>query len=129
MPRLRLTRSNAKIFGLSMFALVALVLCGLRLAAQDTSSPQPTVSQAVGFAVSPPLRELAKLPPASQYGFHGALPVRGIPKRDFGVAVDPVEQNSTIRTPSVDYSIGLDFLGVGTGFPGYSQSDLFPDTN
>ena len=48
--------------------------------------------------------------------------MRRIPKRDFGVAVDPVEQN-TAFTPSVDYSIGLDFLGVGNGFPGYVVPD------
>jgi hypothetical protein len=127
MPRLPLTRSNARIFGSSMLVVGLLVLCGLQLAAQDSASPEPTVRQAVGFAVSPPLRDLAKLPRAPQYGVHEALPVRRIPKRDFGVAVDPVEQNTT--RPSTSFTIGLNLLGVGNGFPGYTVPDAPPDTN
>ena len=127
MPRLRLTRSNARIFGSSMLVVGLLVLCGLQLAAQDSASPEPTVRQAVGFAVSPPLRDLAKLPRAPQYGVHEALPVRRIPKRDFGIAVDPVEQNTT--RPSTSFTIGLNLLGVGNGFPGYTVPDAPPDTN
>ena len=127
MPRLRLTRSNARIFGSSMLVVGLLVLCCLQLAAQDSASPAPTVSEAVGFAVSPPLRDLAKLPQPPQYGVHEALPVRRIPKHDFGIAVDPVEQNSA--SPSTNFAIGLDFLGVGNGFPSYSDTGAPPDTN
>ena len=93
MLRLRLTRSIARIFALSMLAVGVLVLCGLQLAAQDSPSPDTTVRQAVRFAVTPPLRDLAKLPRAPHYGVHEAAPVRRIPKPDLGVAVDPVEQN------------------------------------
>src|ERR1700686_1430894 len=94
MPRLRLTGSTARIFASSMLVVGVLVLCGLPLAAQDSASPEPTVRQAVGFAVSPPLRELAKQPRTPHYGLHEALPVRRIAKRYFGLAVDPVEQNT-----------------------------------
>src|SRR5664279_425678 len=82
MPRLCLTKRNAKIFASSMLAVGVLLLCTLPLAAQDNASPETTVRQAVGFAVSPPVSELAKLPQAPQYGFHEALPVRRIPKPD-----------------------------------------------
>jgi len=112
-----------------MLAVGVLILCGLQLAAQDSASPQPTVREAVGFAVSPPLRDLAKLPRTPHYGFHEILPVRLIPKRDFGITVDPVEQNTAIGAPSTNYTVGLDFLGVGNGFPGYTVPDAPPDTN
>ncbi len=129
MPRLRLTRSTARIFGSSMLAVGVLILCGLQLAAQDSASPEPTVRQAVRFAVSPPVRDLAKLPRAPRYGLHEALPVRRIAKPYFGLAVDPVEQNTAIGAPAASYTIGLDFLGVGNGFPGYTVPDAPPDTN
>ena len=128
MPRQLLTRSHCRTFALSMLAVSLLALCGIQLAAQDNPSPEPTVSQAVRFAVSPPLRDLAKLPRAPHYGLHEALPVRRIPKPDLGVTVDPVEQN-TLLAPAANYTIGLNFLGVGNGFPGYSVPDAPPDTN
>ena len=31
--------------------------------------------------------------------------------------------------PSINFTIGLDFLGVGNGFPGYTVPDAPPDTN
>ncbi len=128
MPRQLLTRSNCRIFALSMLAVSLLALCGLQLAAQDNSSPDTTVRQAVGFAVSPPLRDLAKLPRAPHYGFHEALPVRRIPKPDLGVAW--IRSSRTlVLAPASNYTIGLNFLGVGNGFPGYTVPDAPPDTN
>ena len=112
-----------------MLAVGVLLLCTLPLAAQDNASPETTVRQAVGFAVSPPVSELAKLPQAPQYGFREAPPVRRIPKPDLGVAVDPVEQNNALGAPAVNYTIGLDFLGVGNGFFNYTVPDAPPDTN
>jgi hypothetical protein len=91
------------------------------------ASPEPTVREATGFAVSPPLRELAKVPRPPHYGFHEAPPLLRIPKRDSGVDVDPVEQN-TPGAPA-NYAIGLNLLGVGDGFPGFSDSVAPPDTN
>ena len=120
------TKACLSVVTLSLLAL--LLTCEMTVVAQDNTSPESTVRQAVRFAVSAPVSELAKLPQPLRSGVHEALPVRRIPKRDFGVAVDPVEQN-TVFTPSVDYSLGLDFLGVGNGFPGYVVPDAPPDTN
>jgi len=95
--------------------------------AQDNSSTTPIVNHAVHFAVSPPLRELAKLPQPAQYGFHEANPVRRYPMKEFGKVVDPVEQS--FAGPAANYSIGINVLGVGNGFPNYSVPDAPPDTN
>jgi hypothetical protein len=116
-----MTRNTAKIIGASMLAMGVLLLCGLPLAAQDT------VNHAQAFGVTPPLRDLAKLPQAPQYGFHEANPVRLIPKRPMGPVVDTVEQSSA--APTSNYSIIKNFLGVGNGFPNYTVPDAPPDTN
>ncbi len=105
----------------------AISLSRLPMMAQDNSSSQPVVGHAAKFAVSPPLRELAELPQPPQYGFHEVNPIRRIPMKDFGYAVDPVEQSTP--GPAANYSIALDFLGVGNGFPYYSVSVAPPDTN
>jgi len=121
-----MTRSKARIIGASMLAVGALLLCCLPLAAADNNT---SINQAVRFAVSPPLRDLAKLPPRPQYGFHEANPVRRIPKRPVGgPVVDTVEQSS-VPAGGPAYTIGTDILGVGNGFPNYSVPDAPPDTN
>jgi hypothetical protein len=113
------------ILGSSMLAVGALLLCALPLAAQDNNT---YINHATRFAVSPALRDLAKLPQPQHYGFHEANPVRRVPKRPIiGSVVDPVEQSSQ-PTPSVAYSIGANILGVGNGFPNYSVPDAPPDT-
>ena len=94
------------------------------LAAQDL---KPTVNTAMASGVTPPLGELAKLPQPQQYGFHEANPYRRITKRNFGTAVDPVEQRGS--APSSNYQIIANFLGVGNGFPGFTVSCAPPDTN
>jgi hypothetical protein len=129
MRRLRCTITNAEILAVSLLIMGTLWICALPLLAQDDNSPQPIVREAISFAVSAPVRELAKLPRQPQYGFHEVLPVRRILKRDFGVAVDPVEQNAPFGAPTTDYAIGLNFLGVGNGFPNYTVPDAPPDTN
>jgi hypothetical protein len=103
-----------------------LLLCTLPLAAQDHSL-KPTVNTATVSGVTPPLRELARLPQPAQYGFKEANPVRRIAKRNFGRSVDPVEQRGA--APASNYSILANFLGVGNGFPGYTVPDAPPDTN
>src|SRR5271167_213358 len=102
-----------------------MLLCSVPLTAQDNNT---YINHAIRFAVSPPLRDLAKLPSPLQYGFHEANPVRRIPKRPVGPVVDTVEQSS-IAGSGVAYSVGADFLGVGNGFPNYSVPDAPPDTN
>ncbi len=120
-----MTRSKATIVGSSMLAVGALLLCALPMSAQDANT---YINHATRFAISAPLGELAKLPQPSHYGFHLANPVRRVPKRSVGSGVvDPVEQSS--RPPSgVAYSIGADIIGVGHGFPNYSDPDAPPDT-
>jgi len=103
-----------------------LLLCTLPLAAAD-QSPKPIVNTAVSSGVTPRLDELAKLPHPAQYGFREANPVRFIAKRDFGTSVDTVEQRGA--APTSNYSVIANFLGVGTGFPGYTDPDAPPDTN
>jgi len=119
-----MTRSNARIIGASMLAVGVLLLCALPLVAEEHNT---YIQHPVRFAVSPPLRDLAKLPQPPQYGFREANPVRHIPKRPFGRVVDPVEQNSA-PAGGVAYSIGANFLGVGNGFPNYHDSVAPPDT-
>ncbi|MGB8768234.1 MAG: hypothetical protein WCC92_01360 [Candidatus Korobacteraceae bacterium] len=126
-------RYKAKILGTIILALGVLVLCGLPLVAQNSaSSPQPAVNRAVRFAVSPPLRELAKLPQHLEYGFHMATPVRSIrlpdARKNRPLSPDPVEQNS-VSGAAGNYSIGLNLLGVGYGFPNYVLINAPPDTN
>ena len=103
-------------------ATAALLFCSLPLAAQDA------VNHPQAFGVSAPLGELAKMPHAPSYGFHEANPVRRIAKRATGGMVDPVEQSFSYG-PEGNYSIGANFLGVGTGFPNYTVPDAPPDTN
>jgi hypothetical protein len=70
---------------------------------------------------------LAKLPARPQYGFHEANPVRRIPRRPAASLVDRVEQHSS--AVPVNYSIGIDVLGLGNGFPNYTIGFAPPDTN
>jgi hypothetical protein len=120
-----MTRGNAKVLGASMLALGVLILCALPMLAQANNT---YIQHAERFAVSPPLRDLAKLPQQPQYGFHEANPVRRIPKRPMGPVVDRVEQSS-VAGPASAYTVGANILGVGNGFPNYSVPDAPPDTN
>ena len=120
-----MTRSNARTIGASMLAVAVLLLCALPLVAQANNTYN---QRAERFAISPPLRDLAKLPPSPQYGFHEANPVRRIPKPSMGPIVDTVVQSSVPGSGS-NYTIGKNFLGVGNGFPNYSVPDAPPDTN
>ena len=100
------------------------LFCAVRLNAQNNNT---FLNHATKFAVSPPLRDLAKLPAPPQYGFHEASPVRRIPKRPAGRVPDRVEQRG-IAGGGANYSIGANFLGVGNGFPNYTVPDAPPDT-
>ena len=116
-----------KIFHLSTTVVGMLLLfLSVSLTAQDNSL-KPTVNHAVASGVSAPLRDLAKLPATPQYGFHEANPVHRIPMRPAAPVVDRVEQNTA--GGSTNYTIGINVLGVGTGFPNYTVPDAPPDTN
>ncbi len=118
-----MTRNYMTFIGSSMLALGILFLNSLPLAAQDENT---TIQHAQRFAISTPLRELAKLPQTPQYGFHEANPVRLIPKPPAATVVDTVEQRFAPSTAA--YTVGADILGVGNGFPSYSVPDAPPDT-
>ncbi len=105
---------------------ILMLFFSVPLAAQDNSS-KPIVNYPVASGISAPLRILAKLPTTPQYGFHEANPVHRIPKRPAASLIDPVEQSRTAGL--VNYSIGIDVLGVGNGFPNFSVGFAPPDTN
>jgi hypothetical protein len=109
-----------------MFGSFALLAAGSRLAAQ-VPSPKLASSRATRFAVSPPLRELAKLPPHAPYGIReemdgGPVHVNFHPGRVLKPGVDPVEQKS---------SGGPSAISVGLGITGISRRGPYwpPDTN
>ena len=98
-------------------------ICGPRVIAQE-NSPTMTSDRPVAFAVSPPLRELAKLPPRPHYGFPDQESTRLFlhSGRDPGPAVDPVEQAFAAEPSNI--SIGLSILGIARNC-GFFE----PDTN
>lgn len=119
--------TNKKFLG--ALALGALLLSSLPLMAQDQTSPAPIIGHAIRFAVSPPLRDLAKLPQREIYGFHVAYPPRRVPKPQTGRTVVDTAQHPPTITPSSNYSVGLNWLGVGNGFGDYTVPDAPTDDN
>ena len=122
--------TSNRIFGASLVALGVLMLCPLPGFAQDNPAPPMTVRHAAQFAISPPLSELSKLPRQPMWGFHEANEVHFHdfhPGRELHLVTDTVEQSSPGEPASIN--IGLNLLGVGNGFPGYSVPDAPPDTN
>jgi len=114
-------------------------LCALPASAQNRRSQpnvahNPIVHSAIHFDVSPPLRELVKeVPP--QFGFHEAEPVlrpklqslMAAAKRGQRPVTDGVWQRYIL--PQISATLGLNLLGVGTGFPGYTDPDAPTDVN
>jgi hypothetical protein len=95
----------------SMLELLSLLIYGLPLLAQ-VDSPKMTFHHAVKSDVSPPLRELAKLPTSPPYNFHildrpGTI---SLPVRQSSSVVDPVEQRST--GAPVSATVGVNVQGV-----------------
>src|SRR5689334_11736163 len=105
--------TKTKVVGISLLVMGALIVLGLPAFAAEP------VNHAVAFGVTPRLGDLAKLPQQPVWGFHEANPARRTPKPAVsGRVVDTVEQSST--QPTVNYSIGDNFLGVGNGYPNYT---------
>src|ERR1035438_4165586 len=87
---LRMEMITRKMFHLSTAVVGMLLLFfSVPLTAQDNSL-KPTVNHAVASGISAPLRDLAKLPRAPQYGFHEANSVDRIPMRPGALVVDRV---------------------------------------
>ena len=103
----------------------AFVLAALPLSAQTGNT---YFKRAIRFAVSPPLSELARLPQPLPEGVHEDNPVLYPPRPTFGHVVDPVEQKS-VASPSANYTLGANILGVGRGFNHFTVQSAPPDTN
>jgi hypothetical protein len=132
----------------SKFASVALsVVCLLFIAAvapvslasqdapvQPLVLTNPEVNQPVHFDISRPLREMATEVSLPQ-GAHVAPPVRYPHLRLLMEAAQSVQEQpadpviQTVGGPLVSATLGLNLLGVGNGFPGYSVPDAPTDVN
>jgi hypothetical protein len=107
---------------ISVLAVGAALLGAFPLSAQE--NPKSMVTRATGFAVSAPLRDLAKLPPEPLYSSGTPEPIRDIRSQPAGPVVDTVQQ--TQLTPASNYTVGLSFLGIGNGFPNYTVTSYHP---
>ncbi|MGA3316805.1 MAG: hypothetical protein ABSC64_10255 [Candidatus Korobacteraceae bacterium] len=100
---------------------------------QPSVLTNPAVNYPIHFDVSPPLRDMAT-EVSPQWGFHEAPPVR-YPKLQLlkeaaqrGQAIEDGALQTSIG-PLVSATIGLNLLGVGNGFPGYSVQYVPTDVN
>lgn len=116
--------------------LTVLMLMSIFAVAQQTSTPNvlthPDVNQPIHFDVSRPLRDMAT-EVAPQMGFHQAPPVK-YPQLEKLMQYAKQEQpaDGALQSqpgPAIAATLGLNLLGVGNGFPGYSVPDAPPDVN
>ena len=110
-----------------LLAVGLLLLCGVALLAKENLPPARTVRHGVGFRVSPPLRELAKLPMRRHYRFYPNRSRLQSQRPPAGVVVDTVEQ-STAEGGS-NFAIDINVGGVGLGFSGFNTTFNYPDAN
>jgi hypothetical protein len=102
--------------------------------AQPEALTNPNVNYPIRFDISRPLRDMATEVP--QLGFRLVLPVRHpklqqliqAPQQGQKPVADGALQTAT-SGPLVNASIGLNLLGVGNGFPGYTVPDAPSDVN
>jgi hypothetical protein len=104
-----------------------LLLCGLNLSAQNNSSPKPTIRRASSFSVTPPLRELAKMPPSPRYLLPPHHLVPHSQRRPIGSVVDTVEQSGA--GGGSNFAVGISDMGLGSGFSGFTPDANYPDDN
>lgn len=110
---------------------VTLVFAAPRVWAQTQS--HPLVVKAVKHAYAPPLSQIAPIPP-DQASVPSEEELRTVSTpRPMGTGEDAVLQTSSDSanlTPArLSTTSGLDILGIGVGFPGYSTQASVPDTN
>ena len=123
--------SIAAVFLLALIPAVA--VSAEKSPAQPQVLTNPDVNSPVHFDISRPLRDMAT-EVSVQQGAHQAPPVR-YPKAQ--LLLDNAQRNQAIEDgalqtqtlPPVSATIGLNLLGVGNGFPGYSVPDAPPDVN
>jgi len=108
----------------SMLVLAATLLCA-GISSAQADSPKMTFNHSVGFAVSPPLRDLAALPVFPHYGIREDEPLNRPNSHSgylAGHPLDPVEQNAP--GPPSAISVGLSIPGLAKDF-----GQTRPDTN
>jgi hypothetical protein len=123
------------------FALALSFLLCVSMSAQSNNAAQTGVitksdfSRAVQFAVSPPLRDLISSQPVSPFGYHEASPVLK-PKLQKQLqfaaqrAQAGIQSNSPVQALApVTATVGVNVLGVGLGFHGYTVPDAPTDSN
>src|SRR5271165_2021617 len=132
-------KSKSAVFKLSVCSifLLALMLTVLTSAqetpAQAAVLTSPDVNYPLHFDVSRPLRDMAT-EVSSPAGAHVAPPVR-YPKLQLlkeAAQGGQAMEDGAIQTssgPLVSATVGLNLLGVGNGFPGYSVPDAPTDVN
>jgi hypothetical protein len=131
----------------TFLSIYAVSLClslfvSISMSAQDNEAKARTgvlttteFHQAIHFDVSPPLRDLVASQPVSVFGYHLASPARR-PKlekqlrftaqRAQGALESGVEE---MPLAPVAAAVGVDILGVGVGFHGYTVPDAPTDVN
>lgn len=121
-------------------ALCLMLLLCVSLSAQDQAAQAGVLTKsefnrAVRFAESAPLRDLIDRQPVSVYGFHeasAALRPKLQKQLSFGnrvVAKVVQEPASQQLLGPVSATVGVNVLGVGIGFHGYSVPDAPTDVN
>jgi len=134
-----MNRNISLSFGAAVLCLT-LVLCG-SLCAQMAAAPQAGVltktdfSRPVAFAKTPPLRDLIASQPVSVFGYHDASPAlrpKLIKQLGYGNRMVPrvVQQQANQQSLApVAAMVGVNVLGVGVGFHGYTVPDAPTDSN
>jgi hypothetical protein len=113
-----------------------LVLCGSSFAQNNASQAGVLTSsqfnRAAHFAITPPIRDLINSQPTSVFGYHEASPAlkpKLVKQIGFGDrSVSKVVQQQAPLAP-VAATVGVNVLGVGVGFHGYTVPDAPTDVN
>jgi hypothetical protein len=117
---------------------MSLLLC-VSMSAQDNAAQAGVLTssefnRAVHFDVSPPLRDLLDSQPVIPFGFHEAPPVlqpklqKQLMYAAQGRQAPAGQLDSEIHAPVIA-TVGVNELGVGVGFHGYSVPDAPTDVN
>src|SRR5579863_15407 len=124
-------RSITSKLSLLISALTLLLYPGLNVAAQNGPLHPASVQAPFRFDVSPPLRELVKRPNQVEAGDWKEQEEEGSSDVAKKIAriTDPVEQK--IATGPSNFTVGLNFLGLGFGVPNWTDCGgcFVPDTN
>ena len=117
---------------------LSLLLC-VSISAQNNAAQASVITKsdfnrAAHFAETPPLRDLLNSQPVTPFGYHEASPaLRPKLQKQLGYGnrtakVVQEEANQQFLAP-VAATVGVDVLGVGVGFHGYSVPDAPTDVN